>query len=292
MDAHQLVERLRKKQHLTSNKGLNSKKPTLRSLYPKDADFSKNNLPVKDDFNNYRIKFKEINNVPFKLGLVGMSDQSGKSNALIGVLSRPVDKDDPMEGYAKVFKPENIYLIGPSYNTDDKWVKYINAMGIPGSNIITEFVDEDVIALLSDIKKKQNERKKKQHYLIVFDDVSHDGSFKKKQHGAMSALVCNERHNLISVIFTTQSYVDFTKTMRRNVTGLYVFGGFGPDDIKSVYGDLGSGLKAGELEHVYNTATKQPYCYLEIIRENYKPKFRDKDHQVIDNTYDRFRGFC
>lgn len=271
------------------------RKRNFRRLYDESADLTKYNQKIKDEFESYVVHFERIPEVPYKIALVGMSQMSGKSNTLITLQTRPFNKDDTVEGYADVFKPENIYLIGPPFTKDTKWKNAIVELQIPSDNIMPVFDNDRALRLLENINSMQRKREetglRKEHYLIIYDDVSFDGSFKSKKHGAIAKIFCNERHNLVSVICTSQAYVDFSKTMRRNVTCLLAYPGLGESDIKLIKDDMGAGIGIKEMTEIYTKCTAQPYHYLSIFKENFKPYFRDKDFRMVDNSIDRQRGY-
>jgi hypothetical protein len=155
-----------------------------------------------------------------RLLIVGKSQLSGKSNLLVNLLLRD-------EYYNKDFSGDNIYIVSPSVDTDDKLKKLVDVKEIPEENIMTDF-DEDVIMELYKILEEEyreavDNGEKPTNKLIVFDDISYKGDLKKKKNGVVAKIFSNGRHINVSCIITAQKYSDITTSARENCNGAIFF---------------------------------------------------------------------
>jgi hypothetical protein len=177
-------------------------------------------LKVKDDAEKFYSKKPQIFDLPMKLAIVGASQRSGKTNWIINALGR-----DKL--YGKDFEPENIYIFSPSLNSN-KWQRFIEAKGVPEENLFSSLKEEELEILYEDVEDEYNDAiangKKPQNKIVVFDDLSYDGSLRgKSKFGIIDKLVCNGRHFLLSSAFLIQSYKGISPDCRANLSGLVVF---------------------------------------------------------------------
>ena len=75
-------------------------------------------LKVKDDAEKHYTKKKQIFDLPFRIGVIGPSQRSGKTNFILNFFRDKL--------YGKDFEPENIYIFSPSLKSN-KWVRFIEA---------------------------------------------------------------------------------------------------------------------------------------------------------------------
>jgi hypothetical protein len=175
---------------------------------------------VKDKAESFYTKKDTIFDIPMRLLVVGKSQLSGKSNLLVNLLLRD-------EYYNKDFKGEDIYIVSPSVDTDDKLKKLVDVKEIPEANLMPDF-DEDVIMELYKILEEEyreavDEGEKPSNKLIVFDDISYKGDLKKKKNGIVAKLFSNGRHINVSCIVTAQKYSDISTSARENCNGAIFF---------------------------------------------------------------------
>lgn len=156
-------------------------------------------------------------NLPMKLIIAGRSHISGKTN-LVGSLLL-LDSY-----YNKDFKGEDIYIISPSIDTDDKINSIIEVKDIPDENLM-DCPNEEILTLLYDEIEEdfKNTKGKKKNYLFYFDDCSYSGGLKKNRYGIISKFFQNGRHLNISTIATTQVYNDINLNLRRNASAIISF---------------------------------------------------------------------
>lgn len=161
-------------------------------------------------------------NLPFRLLIVGASQRSGKTNRIANLLL----KKEP-NGYRGLFEGENIYIVSPSADTDQKIKTMREQLDIPDENVFLEY-DEDTMMTLYDILEEQfNEAvesgEEPPRTLIFLDDMSFSGALKSRANGFISKLFCNGRHINLSSIITSQRYCDIATVCRENPTGCILF---------------------------------------------------------------------
>jgi hypothetical protein len=175
---------------------------------------------VRDKAESFYTKKDLIFDLPMRLLIVGKSQLSGKSNLLVNLLLRD-------EYYNKDFNGDDIYIVSPSVDTDDKLKKLVNVKEIPEHNLMPDF-DEDVIAELYKMLEEEYREaiengEKPTNKLIVFDDISYKGDLKKKKNGVIAKIFSNGRHINLSCIVTAQKYSDISSSARENANGAIFF---------------------------------------------------------------------
>lgn len=236
-------------------------------------------LPMKDGFNKMKLKIDDIFDIPFKLLIVGKSELSGKGTICGNLLLR--DKY-----YKNHFDPENIYIVSQSANIDNKWKITIEQLDIPPSNIMTSFNEEKVEVIYQHIKDIYDEAllndSKPPYSLIIFDDVTYDGSLKGKNHGVINKLFMNGRHLLISTIVCSQKYTDIPFGARENTTGLILFEC--SDKQLDTISEEHSTLQKKEFKKMFRKTTGEPHSFMVINYTNPKNKrYLNMDFEPIVN---------
>jgi hypothetical protein len=183
---------------------------------------------MKDSSVDYRVKKDRMFDLPMRLLIVGKSMLSGKSNYFCNLLSRPFDARDKegAEMYRNDFKPENIYIVCPSTDLDDKISTLVRDLNVPATNIFPAYDEAEMNELYDNLQaqfQREKEQKKITQKLIIFDDVSYSGDLKKAKNGAIARIFMNGRHLACSCIVTAQKYSDIPTSARENATGLVLF---------------------------------------------------------------------
>jgi hypothetical protein len=235
-------------------------------------------LKMKDNFNSLKIQIPLIFDVPSRLLIVGKSELSGKSNLIANLLLR--DKF-----YKSYYKPENIFIICKSSNLDQKWRTIIQELDIEKMNIMNNFNENKLEALYEVIKEEYEQnieaKKKPEHYLFIFDDMSYGGDLKASNNGIISKLFCNGRHILISTWVTAQKYSQIPTTARENATGLILFNCTNKQ-LELIYEDHGT-INRNHFFKLFHEITSVPYSFLVINYSNSKEeRFLNNQFEVID----------
>lgn len=175
---------------------------------------------AKDKADSYYTKKEHIFDLPARLLIIGKSQLSGKSNLLLNLVVRP-------EYYGNDFIGKNIYIVSGSLNTDMKLQNIVKVKEIPEENLMLQY-HEDILIELYDMLQEEyqeaiEEKKKPENKLIIFDDMSFDGSLKAKAHGIINKMYMNGRHINLSTFITSQKYSDVGTGIRENSNGLILF---------------------------------------------------------------------
>ena len=237
-------------------------------------------LRVKDKGDSYYTDIPGWFSLPPRLLLQGKT-LSGNTTALLNAMLR-----DNMFG--PHYKGENIYIISPSLETDEKIKKLIDFKNIPESNLIP-IMDEEILKELWDKFEEDYleciQTKKPQNIIVIFDDVSASGDLKKKKNGMMSQFACVGRHLNVGFICTAQKLTDVPTVLRENLSGAICFD-MSEKQLNLLAADHSFFPKRSSFFKMFNSVIKEPRDFLMI---NYSApskaeRFRDKDLNVIDWT--------
>ena len=132
---------------------------------------------VKDKAESYYIKKNQLFDVPFRVAIIGRSQQ-GKGVVGVNLLASP-------DYYKDTFLPKNIFVISGSARTDNKLKRMIRALKIPPENVMTEY-DEDLLKgiyeiIEDDYEAKVEKKKKPDQYLFYIDDIGFSGKLRGKK---------------------------------------------------------------------------------------------------------------
>lgn len=261
------------------------KKRNLAALFEKKQSASNRNRKMIDIGEEYRVHKPVAPNLPMRALICGKSQIAGKTNLVGNICGRPCNDQDDVDFYAKDFKPENIHIVCKTAFEDNKWRNMIRLLKIPECNIMTQYDEMDLEILYNNLVESFNEKVKyglrPEHKLIIFDDVSFGGAFKKKLNGVIAKIFCNGRHQLISCICTAQKYTDLATTMRENATWISCFGGMSNRQMETIYDDYGEIPKKYFIK-MYRETTKEPHSTLNIFFDHGKSRYNDTDFIPIN----------
>lgn len=235
---------------------------------------------VKDTAEAYYTKKKRIFDLPMRLIIVGKSQFSGKSNLVVNLLCRD-------EFYNKDFAGEDIFIISPSIYSDAKLEKLVKIKNIPEENLYENY-DEDYIISIYDLLEKEYEENvedkvKPTNKLLIFDDCSFSGVFKKRINGIISKIFSNGRHINLSVILTSQKYSDISTSARENISGGIFFDCSNKqlDLVEADNNRLLDGKKA--FLNMFRDTLQHPYSFFVVNYSNPKEeRYLDKDFNPVN----------
>ena len=176
-------------------------------------------LKLKDNTDSFVKRKNKTFDLPMRVLLSGKTGM-GKTNILSNFLL-----NDNKEFYRKDFDPENIFIFSNSLEGDNKLKIIIRELDIPEENLFKKY-DEEVVEVIYDMLMENynesiEEGEKPKHSLMIFDDVSFDGSLKgKEKESQMNRIFMNGRKFLISTLATAQKYSSFGTGLRENASGL------------------------------------------------------------------------
>ena len=224
-------------------------------------------LKCKDKKENFYKKKDMLFDLPCRVLCVGKSQFSGKSSFLLNMLCQ-----DDSRLYKNDF--DEIYIFSGSIKSDTKIKNIINVHDIPDENIHENF-DEDMLEAIFDLTEEDytealDAGEKPKHVCVILDDVSFDGSLKKKNNGIINKVFCNGRHCNMSIFVCSQQYVHLQTTQRENATGVVVWSCSDKqlDLIAEDHNILENGKR--QFKSMFRKVTDKPYSFMVINYSNPK----------------------
>ena len=176
--------------------------------------------PVIDKKDSYYSDMGNLPHLPFKVLCVGKSHLSGKTTIAVNFFARLYDSH---------FEGKNMYIISKSIGIDNKIDNLIKVKEIPSLNLYKSY-DDKMLGKLYDMLESQyklfvTKGEKPPNLLFYFDDVSYDGSLKRRggNGGIYNKIFMNGRHINASCFSCIQAYTDALLNARRNLTALIFF---------------------------------------------------------------------
>lgn len=245
---------------------------------------------IDNPLDQYRIQKKVVPSLPFKIIVIGKSDASGKTTNVLNMLTRPFDDKD-LEGfdyYVNDFLPENIYIVSRSLQIDNGWIQYIRLRGIPPENLYNDYNEKRLTALYYTLRNQHISSlemgEPPVHSLIIFDDVSADGSFKKKMHGVLNLLIMEGRHSFVSTILTTQYIKDIPPGAREGA-GCFILYRANAAVLDKIYEEVGMGDPL-VFKKAFRRVTKEPRHFMVVMQNN------PIDRMFLDHNWTPIPELC
>ncbi len=238
-------------------------------------------LKMKDKFGSLKKKKKDIFDMPFRALIVGKSELSGKSNLVGNLLLRE-------EFYKNDFEGDDIFLICPSTNLDEKFKVMIEEKEIPECNVFYEF-DEEILELIynnliEEFNEMVREGIKPSQKLLILDDVA--VNLKDKQKGVLNKIMMNGRHILLNVLMTSQKYSLFDTVQRENATGLMVFS-CSDKQLQLIGEDHNIMKNKKQFRTTFRKTTEEPFSFMVINYSNpKKDRYMDTEFNPINLVED------
>ena len=208
-----------------------------------------NILKVRDKNDSYYTPLNRLFDLPFRLLINGKSQLSGKTSVIINLLL------NPQFGYENYFDGEDIWVI-TNNSLDNKLAMLMEKLDIPEENHMQ--FDKEAVA---------NEEKPK-NKLFIIDDVAYSGGLKNySKQNIIDKLVCNSRHALISIIFTSQKYSQTSTCLRTNISGAILFG-TNAKEVDLIADDMSYYEKKSDFIKMFRRITKIPRSFLVVNFSN------------------------
>lgn len=211
-------------------------------------------LKVKDKSDKFTESMGSLIDLPMRV-LICAKSGHGKSNLLTNIIL------NKKFGYTNFFDSDDIHIIAPDIQGDEKLKLIIEAKDIPDHNLHEDYSDEMLLDLyegfIEDYKEAVQEGVQPTQKLLIMDDLSWSGSFSKNRFNALSKLMCNSRKFLVSIIVLQQLYTHATPTIRNNSSAIIVFN-----------------TNLAQLEQIEqdNNYLKTKKEFIQMFRENIKEK--------------------
>lgn len=199
---------------------------------------------------------------------------SGKSTLALNLLKR---KSSP---YYRAF--DNIFLISPTANRDEKFSKLIDEL--QADNKFFNTLDEDIINDIVERLQKFNDAYKEEHpkksprNLLILDDCIHLLPT-STQASSINQLYTNGRHLKLTTFTMTQQLTRLNRLIRTNCDLLSYF----PNDSKKEFETVENewSIEPKLLKSVYEYATAVPNGFLHISFFGRKPTFFRKFDRIL-----------
>ena len=239
-------------------------------------------LRIKDKTDSYYHQIPQLFDLPCKVVINGPSHRSGKTTAVINILS------NPKFGYDQIFKGDNIYII--SNNKLDMKIKLFSEVKkIPSGNIFR--YNEDKLEVLYEMLEEQfkeaiDNKKKVEHVCLYFDDVAFSGALKLQNGtGIISKIVMNGRHAMISSFFLTQKWSLISTAVRSNLTGALIFGTT-QKEADLIADDLNMLPKRQTWIQLYRRSTAKKNSFLVVnFTNDIEEMYMDSNFMPLDYEY-------
>jgi hypothetical protein len=232
---------------------------------------------AKDKADTYYTKKQDIFDLPCRLLIVGASQRSGKSNCVLNMVVRS-------EFYGDDFDGDNIFIVSGSLENDEKLKNLVKAKDIPEENLMLEYDEETLTELYDMLKEEYNQsienKEKPKNKLIIFDDMSFDGSLKAKAHGIINKMYMNGRHINLSTIITAQKYSDIGTSTRENANGLVLFK-CSNKQLDLIESDHNYLLNKKDFQKMFRDATDEKHTFFVVNYTN------DKNSMYQDSNFDK-----
>ena len=197
-------------------------------------------------------KWSYIPDHPYKILIIGGSG-SGKTNALLNLISQQDDIDKIYLYAIDLSEPEHQFSIGKRENAGIKHLNDSKAF-IECSNTM-----DDVYENTDDYNPRG-----KRNILIFFDNMIADIMSNKKFQAVVKELFIKSRKLNISLVFITQSYFSVPKDIKLNSTHYLIMKINNKKELQNIAITYSVDIDYKDFIIIYRDCTKEPYSFLTI----------------------------
>ena len=234
-------------------------------------------LRMKDKSDDYVIKKKDLDSVPFRTIISGKSGL-GKTSLIGSLLCLP-------DFYGSIFKGDNIFIFSPMKN-DFKMEKIIEYKKIPKENLFTQYNDNKLNDIYDELVEKFEERiadkKKPENSLILLDDISFSGALKSGLYNAINRVFMNGRKQNISIMLSSQKYSQISTGQRSNASSIFFYNSSMKE--KELF-ETDSNYKESKKEFFKmlssNLKNKRDFIYVNYSAEDMSEIYRNTNFEII-----------
>ena len=192
----------------------------------------------------------------------------GKSTVILNLLTNP--KSPCYKAFDLVF------LISPTASRDPKYEELLEDIGDQYYDDLSNEVVEEIIQRM-DTHRDDFKKKRKPHYLIIFDDCIH--AMRGKKSRAMDRLATQNRHLQVSNWYATQKWNSYLPTLVRSNLDCIGFWRTGnKKELDSFLEEMND--DEDKLRALYQFATEDPYSFLWINQYHGKPLYFKKFDRI------------
>lgn len=188
----------------------------------------------------------------------------GKTTVILNLIT---NKDSP---YYKMY--DMIFLISPTAMRDSKYEDLLEDIGDQYYDDLNNEVLEDIIRRMDE--HRDTVKKRKPHYLIIYDDCIH--AMRGKKSRAMDRLATQNRHLQVSNWYAVQKWNSYLPTLvRSNLDCIGYWRTGNKKELESFVDEMNEDETV--LRALYDYATKdEPYSFLWINNYHSKPLYFKK----------------
>lgn len=175
--------------------------------------------------------------------------RSGKTHLLVRLLLSPE---------AFLYRFENIYILSPSYTSQEIWQK----IKVPASHV-SEGLDEKFINHILRQQKTRVETGKAgdDDCLVILDDCVDDKSFRYSK--ALQTIAIRGRHLKISCIILSQKVTLLPPTLRTNADQVVAFATQNFNELMAIFNEWGQG-SFHNFRQFFERLTGEPHTFLYV----------------------------
>jgi hypothetical protein len=221
------------------------------------------------------IERNQIDHMPqivFRLNVYAPSF-SGKSYMINDLLT------NPKYGYSKIFKPEQIYILSPTFESDESYNTLREVMKNHKNNIRDDY-DEDFLKEIVNKQKLTKNSKRAKPIIILIDDlVTKIDRHKAKE---LIDLYYKGRHLFINIILTSQKYKEVPPAIRVNsCSNIYFTNAMNKGEINQIEQDQTSDI----FKDCVINLRKFNYFQYDFIYVNLKMPFDKRYYRNFDTVF-------
>jgi hypothetical protein len=169
-----------------------------------------------------------------------------------------------------------IFLVSPTASRDPKYDELLEDIGDQHYDDLSNEVVEEIIQRM-DAHRDEFTKKRKPHYLIIFDDCIH--AMRGKKSRAMDRLATQNRHLQVSNWYATQKWNSYLPTLVRSNLDCIGFWRTGnKKELDSFLDEMND--DETKLRALYQYATEEPYSFLWINQYHGKPLYFKKFDRI------------
>lgn len=235
-------------------------------------------LRVKDKLDKFGVKKTITPNLSHRALFIAKSGV-GKSNLIVNLLLRAEN-----EFYRDDFDGDNIFLISPSINSDDKLRLIVEQKDIPDCNVYDCYDTQILMTIYETIKKEYmsavNDKQKPPNFLIIIDDCA-DSLKCGGRSNPLEKLYIAGRHYNITVWTTSQYYTSVPPVVRNNTNVLYVWN-TSYKEIHKIAEEF-SDVKTDEFIKQFRESTggeKHNFMVIDTTRSN-EEKYKNHNFEIV-----------
>lgn len=205
--------------------------------------------------------------------IVYAPSHSGKSYTINDLLT------NPKYGYKKVFKPSQIFIMSPTYESDESYKDLKQYMKGYEDNVVDNYDEEFIQKILKFQRSKKREGKARPVLLLVDDLIT---AVNAKRQSEMIDLFLKGRHSFVSIILTSQKFKYIPSGIRIN-SDVNIF--FSNNMNRKELQDIAEEAPDDVINILTKDLRKNNYFQYDFIYSNLKKPFNERYYRNFDKLF-------